>query len=279
MNTDARSEDRKKATEGLVLSILGAICGALLTNALNGSPTVRLIGTILGAAIPQLIAQVGPGHRLRAGMAVAVTSVALFAAYGGFTIFAFASDQESVVPLPSIAPQPGDSGGNSGGNAGSGIEVDPDTVDCGEREVVDELLECEDVRVTSTGNKPLRIWSVDFQPTSPFGQSQDCVKAALLHRVQPAPCMCCSDPSPAREVVKHECASMETPGVCTWTFEAASKRLNWPEIWPCSARFRAIVADEASGPALTLGFEVAFSRVGNSTDCHRASPHRLLTER
>ena len=264
MNTDARSEDRKKATEGLVLSILGAICGALLTNALNGSPTVRLIGTILGAAIPQLIAQVGPGHRLRAGMAVAVTTVALFAAYGGFTLFAFASDQESVVPLPSIAPQPGNSGGNSGGNAGSGIEVDPDTVDCGEREVVDELLECEDVRVTSTGNKPLRIWSVDFEPTSPFGQSQDCVKAALLHKGATCTVHVLFRPlaplggRAARMRINGNAGSVYVD--VRGSVEAAELAGDLAMLGAVSCEY---VADEASGPALTLSFEVAFSGSGS----------------
>jgi len=263
MNTDARSEDRKQATEGLVLSILGAVCGALLTNALNGSSAVRLIGTILGAAVPQLITQVGPGHRLRAGMAISVTTLALFAAYGGFTLFAFASDRESVVPLPSIVPQPGDPGGNGSGNAGRGIEVNPDDVDCGDRPVVDELLACGDVTVTSTGTEPLRISSVVFEPTSPFGQSQNCVKKSPLPTGETCTVHVLfrplGEPGPraAQMIIKgNASANVDVQG----NVEAAELAGDLAVLGVVSCAY---VADEASGPALTLGFEVAFSGSGS----------------
>jgi hypothetical protein len=260
MNTHARSEDRKKATQGLVLSIFGAVCGALLTNALNGSPTVRLIGTILGAAIPQLISQVGPGHRLRAGLAVSVTTVALFAAYGGFTLFAFASDQKSVVPLPSIVHPPGD----TGGNASSGIAVNTDTVNCGDRQVGDELLECQDVTVTSSGIKPLRIWSVDFEPTSPFGQSQDCVKKSPLPQGATCTVHVLFRPSgpPGSRAARMRIngnaptASVDVQGNVT----AAESAGDLAVLGAVACEY---VADEASGPVLTLTFEVDFSGSGS----------------
>ena len=39
----------------VVLAMIGSVCGALLTGALNTSPTGRLIGAALGAAIPTLV--------------------------------------------------------------------------------------------------------------------------------------------------------------------------------------------------------------------------------
>jgi hypothetical protein len=261
MHTDARSEDRNKATQGLVLSIFGAVCGALLTNALNGSPTVRLIGTILGAAIPQLISQVGPGHRLRAGLAVSVTTVALFAAYGGFTLFAFASDRKSVVPLPSIVPQPG---GESGGNARSAITVSPHSVDCGNRQVVDELLECADVTVTSSGVKSLRISSVAFEPPLPFGQSQDCVTKSPLPKGATCTVHVLFRPSAppgsraARMRIDGNAPSAYVDVQGNVTPAELAGDLAVPGVVSCE-----YVADEASGPALKLTFEVAFAGSGS----------------
>jgi hypothetical protein len=259
MSTDARSEDRKKATEGLVLSIIGAVCGALLTNALNGSPTVRLIGTIFGAAIPQLISQVGPGHRLRAGLAISVTAFALFAAYGGFTVFAFASNQKSVVPLPSIVPEPG----GTVGNARSAITVNRDSVDCGDRPAVDALLDCGDVTVTSSGNKPLKIWSIDFEPAAPFGQSQDCVKRSPLPKGATCTVHLLFRPlaPPGSRAARMRINGNATGYVNVQgnvTAAESAGDLAVPGMVSCE-----YVADQGSGPALTLTFEVASAGSGS----------------
>ena len=232
-------------------------------------PAVRLIGTILGAAVPQLITQVGPGHRLRAGMAISVTTLALFAAYGGFTLFAFASDRESVVPLPSIVPQPGDGGGNGSGHAGSGIAVDPDSVDCGDQQVVDELLACEDVTVTSTGIEPLEIWSVTFEPTGSFGQSQTCVEESPLPTGETCTVHVLfrplGEPGPraARMSINGNAPSAYV------TSKATSKRLKWPETWPCSAWFRARTLPTKLRASADARVRSRLLRVGFSTECDR----------
>lgn len=179
MAEQVTSSEGRKATNALSLSILAAISGGLLANALTSSPTARVFGTILGAAVPQLITQVGPGHRLRATLAFLVTAVALFVAYGGFTLFAFASDRPSVVPLPSILPNPAGDGPSVNGPA---VDVNPDSVDCGEfpAGAVGNRFECATVSVESTGGKPLRnIW-VEFSPRDQcFSQNETCKGRSL----------------------------------------------------------------------------------------------------
>jgi hypothetical protein len=169
-----------------------------------------------------------------------------------------------VVPLPSIAPQPGDSGGNSGGNAGSDIEVDPQIVDCGDQQAIDELLECEDVTVTSTGNKPLRIWSVDFEPTSPFGQSQDCVDESPLYKGETCTVHVLFRPlAPLGSRAARMRINGNAPSAYVdvrGSVEAAELAGDLALSGEVSCEY---VADEASGPALTLRFEVAFSGSGS----------------
>ena len=127
---------------------------------------MRLVGTILGAAVPQLITEVGPWHRLRASLAIVVTASALFVAYGGFAIFAFASDNPSVVPLPHFMPNP---------NPGPGIAVSTHAVDCGSWTAGTHL--CDTVTVKSTGSKPLRVDSVEITPHGlGFSHDQNCVR-------------------------------------------------------------------------------------------------------
>jgi hypothetical protein len=168
--------ERNKATNALLLSILASIAGGLLTNALTSSSTARVIGTILGAAVPQLITHIGPGHRLRATLAFGVTGVALFVAYGGFAVFAFASDEPSVVPLPSILPNPAPS------VDGPAVDVSPRLVDCGAfaAGAVGAPFECDTVTVESRGSKPLRnIW-VEFSPRGQgFSQNETCKGRSL----------------------------------------------------------------------------------------------------
>jgi hypothetical protein len=175
MAEQVTSGEGRKSTSALLLSILAAIAGGLLANALTSSPTARVFGTILGAAVPQLITHVGPGHRLRATLAFGVTAVGLFVAYGGFALFAFASGTESVVPLPSIVPNPVVDGPSVNGQA---VDVNPRSVDCGASAA--GPVECDTVSVESTGRKPLRnIW-VEFSPRGQgFIQNETCKDRTL----------------------------------------------------------------------------------------------------
>src|ERR1044071_157900 len=71
-----------------VLSVLGAICGTLVTETLGSSPSWHLLGAVLGAALPPTITVAGPRRGLRAASGVAVTAAAVVLTYSGFTLFA-----------------------------------------------------------------------------------------------------------------------------------------------------------------------------------------------
>ena len=93
------------ASVRLVLAVVGSVCGALITGALDTSPTVTLIGAALGSAVPALVTFAGPAQALRTGVAIAVTGVALFITYGGFTLFDYATDRAETFPAPpGVAP-------------------------------------------------------------------------------------------------------------------------------------------------------------------------------
>jgi hypothetical protein len=100
----------------VALAMISSICVTLISNALDTSPTVSLIGAALAAAVPALITAGGP-HGVTLG--IGVTAVALFVTYGGFTVFDYATDRPKTFPLPEAAPEPDENAQN-----GSDIEVD-----------------------------------------------------------------------------------------------------------------------------------------------------------
>jgi hypothetical protein len=105
----------------VVLAMISSICVTLINSALDTSPTVTLIGAALAAAVPALITAGGP-HGVTLG--IAVTAVALFVTYGGFTVFDYATDRPKTFPLPEAVPEPDEPETN-----GPGTEVDvPDVV-------------------------------------------------------------------------------------------------------------------------------------------------------
>ena len=95
-----------RASVQVALAVVGSVCGTLITSALDTSPTVTLIGAVLGSAVPPLVTFAGPYLRLRAGVGIAVTVAALFITYGGFTLFDFATDRTETFPLPAGVPEP-----------------------------------------------------------------------------------------------------------------------------------------------------------------------------
>jgi hypothetical protein len=111
-------EPEPRPSVRLALAVLGSVCGALITGALDTSSTVTLIGAALGSAVPALVTFAGPYQPLRAGVAIAVTVAALFLTYGGFTLFDFATDRAETFPLPPGVHQPGPPAG--------GVDADDD---------------------------------------------------------------------------------------------------------------------------------------------------------
>jgi hypothetical protein len=165
----------QNATEALVLSILTAVCAALVATAADAPSGVRLLLLIVGAAIPPLVLHVGPRQGVRTVVAIAITGVALFVAYGGFAIFAFASHRPSALPLPPSLPDPSDGQPTTTTRtttttpSGPDIEVTPETVHC-------DVSGCDHtVTITSTGDEVLTIATIEFDPNSAeFAQHGTC---------------------------------------------------------------------------------------------------------
>ena len=160
----------------LTLTILGAVCSAVVTGVLaaeNVSTTGKLVGMALGAAFPPLVGAVGPRRPVRVGVAVLMTAVAVFMAYWGGQVFAKVTNTEPPLPTPrEIIPGPGPGPGLGPDREPSGDACgDPLVHDAGDLalEVCPSVLTCsaEDscgpVTVTSIGTAPLRIGSLEFE--------------------------------------------------------------------------------------------------------------------
>jgi hypothetical protein len=81
----------------VVLSMTGAVCVTLITNALDATPTQSLIGATLGAAVPALLSAGGP-HGVAIGLGV--TAAVLGVTYAGFTAADVAADRPLTFPAP-----------------------------------------------------------------------------------------------------------------------------------------------------------------------------------
>lgn len=144
----------------LTVAMVGAASGAVVPAALElmGSmpPAVSLAGLAVGAALPPFIVAVGRHRRVRMGVAVILTSVALALSYSGLTAFAFAAGQQPVVPVP---PQvkaivvPDSTEVSPIGTLG--IAVYPETISCDDDG-------CTELTVISTGSRELRVTSLEF---------------------------------------------------------------------------------------------------------------------
>jgi hypothetical protein len=95
-------QPRRRPETAVLLAMVGSVCATLIAHGLNTSPTVRLIGAALAAAVTALIA--AGGRHLFLG--IGVTIVALVITYTGFTAFDYATDRPKTFPLPPSAPNP-----------------------------------------------------------------------------------------------------------------------------------------------------------------------------
>ena len=92
-----------QSTAGRVLlSMTAAICVTLITNALDTTPTVSLIGATLAAAVPALITAGGP-YGLTLGLGV--TAAALGVTYLGFTAVDVTTDRPLTFPVSERAQE------------------------------------------------------------------------------------------------------------------------------------------------------------------------------
>ncbi|WP_329000181.1 hypothetical protein OHA18_37820 [Kribbella sp. NBC_00709] len=169
----------------MLLAVVGSVAGTLVTAALDGSPTTKLVGAALGAAIPPVIAVAGPFSRLRLAGGTAVTVLALLFTYAGFTVPQTALGKETTFPVPvadytpnsPTPPPPPTASGTVGHCEGQlCILVEPAQVRCSGDH-------CDSaVQVTSGGRTRLRLGSIEFKGdiADRFSQTGNCEKEVLI---------------------------------------------------------------------------------------------------
>jgi hypothetical protein len=161
----------------MLLAVVGSVCGTLAVGAVGTSPTAKLVGAALGAAIPAVMTLAGPYPLARAVAGVAITG-GLVLTYGGFTLVSYATDQPSRFPLPPAAPEPaatssgggGDPSGPIGpGSHGTGLRVAPDSIHCADGG-------CDEaVRVSNDDDRERALGDVAIDPGGQFAiRANDC---------------------------------------------------------------------------------------------------------
>jgi len=108
MSTSAGSTQTPSNAVPIALAVLASVCGTLVSAALGLSPTLKLVGAALGAAIPPLVVSAGRFRPLRVATAVLIAIGALFVTYSGITLSDYAIQREaSTFPIPDVLPTTG----------------------------------------------------------------------------------------------------------------------------------------------------------------------------
>jgi hypothetical protein len=161
---------------GLTLTVLGALCGALLTGVLEilqqreilqESDAWKLVSLTIGAALPPVVAALQQGgRRIRVVAAILLSVAALILAYFGLFAFTIVADKSPILPTPNqiaewvdkVPPTPGDDG-TKGSYAEGALKMTwtPRSVRCGDDG------DCSEVTVTSEGAEQLRITGLEIQ--------------------------------------------------------------------------------------------------------------------
>jgi hypothetical protein len=231
----------------LTLAVLGGVCSAVATGVLDQlgvSPTGKLIGLAVGAAIPPFIAVAGRWQHVRVAAALLLTVGAVFLSYGGLRLFADVSGTEAIVPsarqivegVTGGADDPHDDppGGSTDDTADDiemtegdlGIRVSPGSITC------DESGACNGLTVTSTGTRVLVIRSLEFE-----GAGQTTLQASGCENTQ---------------LVQGDSCTITLTSAGEDPPEPASTRLVIHQNFDGPATYVPFVAGEASGSEMNL---------------------------
>ncbi|HEY7705904.1 MAG TPA: PASTA domain-containing protein [Gaiellaceae bacterium] len=150
----------------VVLSMTGAVCVTLITSALDTSPTVRLIGAALGAAVPALF-NVGGPHGVAAGLGV--TAAVLGVTYSGFLAADVAADRPLTFPAPAKVQEQVANGSDSSSPTGTAEQVEVPDLDGqpyadAQEALVDAGLVVELEVVAAEGEEPGTVVGQDPSP-------------------------------------------------------------------------------------------------------------------
>jgi hypothetical protein len=90
----------------MLLAVVSSVAGALVARSLETSQSLALFGAAVGAAIPPLLAVVGPFTHLRLAVGVLITVIALVVTYASFTVSEKALGKGGTTfPVPGPAPE------------------------------------------------------------------------------------------------------------------------------------------------------------------------------
>jgi len=96
----------REAAAATGISIVGAICGTLITAAFEGAPSQKLTGAVIGAIVATLFTVTGPYLHIRAAAGVAVTGVALVLTYGGVAVADTITGNTTYPKIPTASSRP-----------------------------------------------------------------------------------------------------------------------------------------------------------------------------
>lgn len=191
------------SSAALLLAVLGSVVGTVLLSFLEGDvlqgPWWRLVGAAVGPVISTAFTtkQAGEKGRIRAAVIVLLSSTALLITVTGTSLTEYArgapvisrqDEGSSTFPVPGLSERMTETGqGGTGGTGGSGgtggtpaISVQPDGVEC-ESALVGQQVDCGEVTITSTGDKPLTVIGVDREGShiDDFMVDHECVNVVL----------------------------------------------------------------------------------------------------
>jgi hypothetical protein len=160
----------------VVLAVLAAVCGALLTSAVQPHPQWNLVGAGVAAAVPPLITAAGPRPGIRVATALVITVGAIAIAYGGLGLLSYTANKDPILP-----PIPGIPVLNRGGSgqiqAGkSSVAVSP------EAKLQCHVDRCDQqVSVQNIGESALKIGAITFsgEDKADFSRTEACENQVL----------------------------------------------------------------------------------------------------
>ncbi len=163
---------------GMVVSVAGSLLGTWVTGQLDGSPTQKLAGAVLGAVVPALLTEALSKGRTRPAVALVVAVLAIALTYVTLTGSSYATQTPSEFPLPPGVDSP--TGAEKEVRDGVGIEHTPTYLEC-------TAHGCsEPVRVSNAGTVPLEVTDIEVEgpDAASFRADPD---GACAHHTLPQP--------------------------------------------------------------------------------------------
>jgi len=170
----SRGAANKHVVIPLLLAVVGSVAGTLVSKAVDTTQGYALLGAGLGAAIPPVIAVVGPFAQLRLVAGVVIAAGAVAFTYVGFTVPQEALGTTTTFPVPGSGPESESTTAPPPPDTSSPPPTEPGARTCerngrlciswSPRQLHCSTNPCApDVTVQNTGTDDLRITGHDFR--------------------------------------------------------------------------------------------------------------------